>query len=150
MKKTLGIFLLIIPFLLLLINMIVVQYNITSDENRLAKGTCLETFSVEHWHKNSPPTTSVHTVVRNGMDVYIVDGNCYSKSKTIPWEKEHNFAHIMAEFGLILWGVIAFIGAAVFIYSWVIFIYTLITIKPDQKLWETFCINFKIKDDDDD
>lgn len=140
--KKLGIFLIILPFLLLLINMIVVQYNVTTDENRMAKGTCIETFSVEHWHKHSPPTTSVHTVVRNGMQVYIVDGNCYSKTKAIPWEKEHEFAHFMAMIGLIVWGVIAFVVAAVFIYTWVMFVYTLITIKPDQKLWKTFWINF--------
>ena len=141
MKKKLGIFLIILPFLLLLINMIVVQHNVTSDENRLAQGTCLETFSVEHWHKHSPPTTSVHTVVRNGMAVYIVDGNC-SKTTTIPWEKEHGFAYFMAMIGLVIWGVIAFVVAAVILYSWVMFIYTLLTIKPDQKLWETFWINF--------
>lgn len=143
MKKTLGIFLFILPFLLLLINMIVVQYNVTSDENRLTKGTCIETFSVEHWHKHSPPTTSVHSVVRNGMQVYIVDGNCYSKTRAIPWEKEHDFAQFMAEFGLLAWCGIAIVVVAIFIYSWVIFVYTLITIKPDQKLWETFWIHFK-------
>ena len=140
--KKLGIFLIILPFLLLLINIIVVKYNVTSDENRLAKGTCIETFSVEHWHKHSPPTTSVHSVVRNGMQVYIVDGNCYSKTKAIPWEQEHEFAHFMAGLGLVIWGVIAFVVAATFIYAWVMFVYTLITIKPDQKLWETFWINF--------
>lgn len=140
--KKLGIFLIILPFLLLLINIIVVKYNVTSDENRLAKGTCIETFSVEHWHKHSPPTTSVHTVVRNGMQVYIVDGNCYSKTREIPWEKEHEFAHFMAMIGLIVWGVIAFVVAAFFIYAWVMLIYTLITIKPEQKMWETFWNNF--------
>lgn len=140
--KKLGIFLIILPFLLLLINIIVVQYNETTDENRLAKGNCIETFSVEHWHKHSPPTTSVHSVVRNGMQVYIVDGNCYSKTKAIPWEQEHAFAHFMAMIGLVIWGVIAFVVAAVFLYTWVMFVYTLITIKPDQKLWKTFWINF--------
>lgn len=142
MKKTLGISLIILPFLLLLINMIVVQYNETTSENRLSKGTCLETFSVEHWHKHSPPTTSVHSVVRNGMQVYIVDGNCYSKTKEIPWEKEHDVAHFMAGLGLIIWGIIAFIVFVAIIYFWVILIYTLITIKPDKKFWETFWINF--------
>lgn len=146
MKKTLGIFLIILPFLLLLINMIVVHYNETTDENKLAKGTCLETFSVEHWHKYSPPTTSVHTVVRNGMDVYIVDGDCHSKSKTIPWEKEHDFAHFMSEFGVIIWGIITFIVAVILIYFWVIFIYTLITIKPGKNFWDTYWINFETKD----
>jgi hypothetical protein len=48
----------------------------------------------------------------------------------------------MAMIGLIIWGVIAFVVAATFIYAWVMFVYTLITIKPDQKLWETFWINF--------
>lgn len=140
--KKLGIFLIILPFLLLLINMIVVQYNETTNENRMTKGTCIETFSVEHWHKHSPPTTSVHSVVRNGMQVYIVDGNCYSKTREIPWEKEHEFAHFMAMIGIVIWGVIAFVVAAVLLYTWVMFVYTLITIKPDQKLWETFWINF--------
>ena len=142
MKKKLGIFLIIIPFLLLLINVIVVQYNITTDENRMTKGTCLETFTVEHWHKHSPPTTSIHSVVRNGMQVYIVDGDCYSKTKEIPWEKEHDFAHFMAQLGLIVWGIIAFIVVGILIYTWVIFVYTLIKIKPDQKFWKTFWINF--------
>jgi preprotein translocase subunit Sss1 len=144
--KKLGIFLIILPFLLLLINIIVVHYNVTSDENRLAKGTCIETFSVEHWHKHSPPTTSVHSVVRNGMQVYIVDGNCYSKTKAIPWEDEHSFANFMAGLGLIVWGIIAFVVVVIFIYTWVMFVYTLITIKPDQKLWETFWDNFFSKD----
>ena len=143
MKKILGIILIILPFLLLLINIINVHYNETTDENRLAKGTCIETFSVEHWHKHSPPTTSVHTVVRNGMQVYIVDGNCYSKTKAIPWEKEHEFAHFMVGLGLIIWGIIAFVVVVIFIYAWVMFVYTLITIKPDKKFWETYWINFK-------
>jgi hypothetical protein len=140
--KKLGIFLIILPFLLLLINIIVVKSNVTSDENRLAKGTCIETFSVQHCHKHSPPTTSVHSVVRNGMQVYIVNGNCYSKTKAIPWEQEHEFANFMAGLGLIVWGIIAFFVVVIFIYAWVMFVYTLITIKPDQKLWKTFWINF--------
>ena len=142
MKKKLGIILIILPFLLLLINMINVQYNKTTDENRLAKGTCIETFSVEHWHKHSPPTTSVHSVVRNGMQVYIVDGNCYSKTKAIPWEKEHEFAEFMAMLGVVVWGIVAFIVAAFLIYGWIKFIYTLMTIKPGQKFWQTFWDNF--------
>ena len=142
MKKKLGIILIILPFLLLLINLIVVKYNVTSDENRLTKGTCLETFSVEHWHRYEPPTTSVHSVVRNGMQVYIVNGSCSSKTKAIPWEKEHDFAHFMAMVGIVIWGIIAFIVAAFFIYGWIKFIYTLMTIKPGQKFWQTFWINF--------
>lgn len=143
MKKKLGIIILILPFLALLINMIVVQYNETSSKNRMAQGTCIETFTVDHWHRYKPPTTSTHSVVRNGMKVYIVDGNCYSKTREIPWEKEHDLAHFMAELGLIIWGIIAFIVAALIIYSWVIFVYTLIKIKPDQKFLDTFWINFK-------
>ena len=139
MKKIALIILMLgIPIALLFTNFGYSLYKFNEPENKMSKGTCLETFSVEHWHKSSPPTTTVHSVVRDDMQVYIVDGNCNNNTKTIPWEKEHSFMYLVA---VCTGFLLAFIGVAIaiaFVILWCIAIHTIIVLKPGEKFYDRF------------
>jgi hypothetical protein len=145
MKKKIALIILMLglPIALLLTNFGYSLYKFNEPENKMSKGTCLETFSVEHWHKHSPPTTSVHSVVRNNMQVYIVDGNCYKNTKTIPWEQEHEFMYFIAVCTGILLALIGGVIAIVFVIFWFVAIHTVCVIKPDEKFIDRFWQSFE-------
>ena len=126
--KKLAIVLVLLPFIFLFTMSGISYYHRNLPDEQMNHGKCIETYTVEHWHKHKAPTTTVHSVVRNGNSVYIVDGNCNNHTKTIPWEKEHDFIYFMGCIGsLILFGLGLILGIAIILFwifaIWFFFIY---------------------------
>lgn len=71
------------------------------DNEPIAKGECLKTYTIEHWHKYSPPTTTTHTVMLYKNQAYVVNGTC--QSGTISWVDTHSFLYFLGITSLIPW-----------------------------------------------
>lgn len=82
------------------------------DNEHIAKGECLKTFIVEHWHKRSAPTYTTHTVMLYNNKAFVVDGNC--ESGTISWIDEHPYIYGAAVLSTVPWAF-ALIFAIAFI-----------------------------------
>ena len=124
------------PICLMLGNSLYSGHKVSSPDNIIAKGKCLETFKEEHWHKNSPPTISTYTVVRVGHHVYLVDGPCETARK-VPWQIEHEAQWFFGQLGMIIGGIILFFLAVGIISVWVSFFLTLYNGYEKGKFWKT-------------
>lgn len=144
--KKLGIFIVLLPFIFLFTMTDISYYYTHLPEERMNHGKCLETYTVEHWHKYSAPTTSVHSVVRNDGYVYIVDGDCRNHIKAIPWEQEHGFIHFMGELGGVVLIGLCLLTVIAIIICWVVAIWFLFKYDRTKTFNENFDEFFKTDD----
>jgi len=91
----------------------------THENDYIAKGECLKTYTTEHWHKHSAPTYSTHTVMFYNGNAYVVDGEC--EVAAISWSDTHQ---VLLFFGVT--SVVAWLALGLFLAAIVIFIFYLI------------------------
>lgn len=77
----------------------------THDNEYIAKGECLKTYTQEHWHKHSAPTYTTHTVMLYNDNAYIVNGGC--DVAAISWRDEHKIIYGLGILGVLPWGLLA-------------------------------------------
>ena len=82
----------------------------TNDNEIVAKGECLKTYTQEHWHKYSAPTYTTHTVMLYNDNVYVVNGNC--DVAAISWRDEHQIIYGLGVLSIFPWSLLALAGIA--------------------------------------
>ena len=82
----------------------------THDNEVIAKGECLKTYTVEHWHKHSAPTYTTHTVMLYNDNAYVVDGVC--DVAAISWRDEHQIIYGLGVLTILPWSLLALAGIA--------------------------------------
>ena len=130
MKNKFGILMILIPVLLFFSDGWYVYLKSQSNDELLAQGKCIETFTEEHWHKHSPPSVTVHSTVRLGHDAYVLDGDCNNKLKEIPWTESHEVHYAIGVISCIIQIIIGVMLVLVIIVVWVII--ALSMIKGDK------------------
>lgn len=144
--KKLAIVIIILPFIFLFTMTGISNYYKNLPDEQMNHGKCIETYTVEHWHKYKAPTTTVHSVVRDGNSVYIVDGNCNNHTKTIPWEQEHGFISFMGFLGsMVLFGL-CFVFVIAIIVFWILAILFLFKYDRTKSFKENLVELFKFDD----
>lgn len=77
----------------------------THDNDYVAKGECLKTYTLEHWHKHSPPTYSTHTVMLYHNNAYVVSGTC--DTGAISWQDTHKLLYGIGLISCVPWITLA-------------------------------------------
>lgn len=78
------------------------------DNEVIAKGECLKTYTLEHWHKHSAPTYTTHTVMLYNNNAYVVDGVC--DVAAISWKDEHQIIYGLGILSILPWALLALAG----------------------------------------
>lgn len=84
----------------------------------IAKGECLKTFTVEHWHKHSPPTYTTHTVMLYANNAYVVPGTC--DTGAVSWSDTHKALTAIGVTSVAPWFVTGLVIVAGIIYALII------------------------------
>jgi len=146
--KTIGYIMILLPVMFIYIIGGYTYYKTNSDEDIKIKGKCIETYTVNHWYKSSPPTTTVHTVVRLNQKAYIVDGECDNGVKQIPWHKEHNILYIFGGIGeVVILITLVIIGLAI-LCIWGMTIRVLLKYDKTKSFRENWNAIYKESDDE--
>lgn len=78
---------------------------VTHENDYVAKGECLKTYTLEHWHKHSPPTYSTHTVMLYNNRAYVVPGTC--DTAVISWQDTHQLLYFIGLLSGMPWFALA-------------------------------------------
>lgn len=129
-KKIIGYLILILPVLAFLGTGTYGQLEKYSDEVRIAEGTCLETFSQQHWYKHRAPETITYSTVRIGHSAYVVRGDCKTavRSREL-WMDQHKVLAIIGCFTQIIYAAVALIAVLAALFFTISFAIDLIKSK---------------------
>lgn len=119
LKSILGLFIMILPFAAFFGTGIYAQLTRYSDDVLLSEYKCATTFTEEHWHKYSPPTTHTYSVVHNNHVAYVIEGDCTTGiSRKTMWEQEHvilSMIGLVTQVALLIIFIVAILVAVVFV-----------------------------------
>ena len=80
-----------------------------------ATGECLKSYTIEHWHKYSPPTYTTHSVIYYSGQAFVIPGSC--PTNEISWKYAHPAIYFIGQTSIIPWIVLLIIFIAILCYA---------------------------------